>query len=227
MRMHTHTLTGSCTKLKNSLNPVWVLPIQDLLCVLKASIIKLFLYCCISELFRARQCAILHSQPNVTQSAAFLQQQTTDGCKARRTPVRLKWITFCQMFSVCDFQEHFKALWEPKSVQTFTIYGKLGGYYSVLYAKMYAACKTYTVHCYKDGITPLLHLGTRASASRHVLDETGPQDGLTYWLTDGRTYNNQQDSSWWVCGRSPLTSLAPAVGGAGVVLVVGVHSDSV
>ena len=92
---------------------------------------------------------------------------------------------------------------------------------------LYAACTKYSMHYYEDDINPLLHLGTRASTSRHILDETGPRDRLTYWLTDGRMYSSQQDSFWWVCGRSPLTSLTPCVGAGGVVLVVGVHSDSV
>ncbi len=68
--------------------------------------------------------------------------------------------------------------------------------------------------------------GKQKPLLRHVLDTTGQQDGLTDILTDERMHNNQQDSSLWVCAQSPLTSLAPAIGGAGVVLVMGVHSDS-
>lgn len=58
-----------------------------------------------------------------------------------------------------------------------------GGRDGVLYE--INVCHLQGVHG-KDDITPGLDVRTGPTASRHVLDKTGPQDGLTYWLMDGR-----------------------------------------
>ena len=63
--------------------------------------------------------------------------------------------------------------------------------------------------------------GQHVSVSEHLWTGTGT--GAT-----GRTDARTELDSWtpFVCSVRPLTSLAPTVG-RGVVLVVGVHTDSV
>lgn len=185
-RMHTHVTNRhawKCTRIqslavatnsKNSYNSIWEPLIQVLHCVLKASIIKVFLYCCISELFRARQRGAEFSAKCYTECRLYVT-----------TPNRC-----------CSVGQNICCLQKKVCVRM---------------------------------ASPRSHTLGREQALLDVfwMRQGHRTDWHTDWVTNRRTYISQQDSSWYVCGRSPLTSLAPAVGGGGVVLVVGVHSDPV